>query len=164
MIGAMQDITEREQAEEALRVSEEKFERAFRNSPDAILITSLPGGRVADANEGACRLTGFTREEMIGRTTMDLKLWRRLDARTRYLSQFKDGVRVEVDATGYTGRLPRELVQLLAEGRSNKAAADTLGISLNTVETHRKNVMSKVRLRSASDPVRYAIRNNLAQP
>ena len=58
----------------------------------------------------------------------------------------------------------RELVQLLAEGKSNKEAADTLGISLNTVETHRKNVMSKLHLRSASDLVRYAIRNNLAQP
>ncbi len=58
----------------------------------------------------------------------------------------------------------RELVQLLAEGKSNKEAADTLGITLNTVETHRKNVMSKLQLRSASDLVRYAIRNNLAQP
>lgn len=58
----------------------------------------------------------------------------------------------------------RELVQLLAEGKSNKEAADVLGISLNTVETHRKNVMSKLRLRSASDLVRYAIRNKLVEP
>jgi DNA-binding NarL/FixJ family response regulator len=58
----------------------------------------------------------------------------------------------------------RELVQLLAEGKSNKEAADTLGISLNTVETHRKNVMSKLRLRSAPDLVRYAIRNKLVEP
>lgn len=58
----------------------------------------------------------------------------------------------------------RELVQLLAEGKSNKQAADALGISLNTVETHRKNVMSKLRLRSASDLVRYAIRNKLIEP
>ena len=58
----------------------------------------------------------------------------------------------------------RELVQHPAEGKSNKEAADALGITLNTVETHRKNVMSKLRLRSASDLVRYAIRNNLAQP
>ena len=58
----------------------------------------------------------------------------------------------------------RELVQLLAEGKSNKESADALGITLNTVETHRKNVMSKLHLRSASDLVRYAIRNNLAQP
>jgi DNA-binding NarL/FixJ family response regulator len=58
----------------------------------------------------------------------------------------------------------RELVQLLAEGKSNKEAADALGISLNTVETHRKNVMSKLRLRSAPDLVRYAIRNKLVEP
>lgn len=57
----------------------------------------------------------------------------------------------------------RELVQLLAEGKSNKEAADALGISLNTVETHRKNVMSKLRLNSTSDLVRYAIRNNIIQ-
>ncbi len=58
----------------------------------------------------------------------------------------------------------RELVQLLAEGKSNKEAADLLGISVNTVETHRKNVMSKLRLRSSSDLVRYAIRNKLTEP
>ncbi|MBI1841434.1 MAG: response regulator transcription factor [Verrucomicrobia bacterium] len=58
----------------------------------------------------------------------------------------------------------RELVCLLAEGKSNKEAADTLGITLNTVETHRKNVMSKLRLRSTSDLVRYAIREALIQP
>ncbi|MFO1488256.1 MAG: response regulator transcription factor [Verrucomicrobiota bacterium] len=58
----------------------------------------------------------------------------------------------------------RELVQLLAEGKSNKEAADVLGISVNTVETHRKNVMSKLQLRSAADLVRYAIRNGLTHP
>lgn len=58
----------------------------------------------------------------------------------------------------------RELVQLLAEGKSNKEAAEMLGISVNTVETHRKNVMSKLGLRSSSDLVRYAIRNKLVEP
>lgn len=58
----------------------------------------------------------------------------------------------------------RELVQLLAEGKSNKEAADALGISPNTVETHRRNVMSKLKLRSASELVRYAVRNNIVEP
>ena len=57
----------------------------------------------------------------------------------------------------------REIVQHLAEGKSNKETASVLGISLNTVETHRKNVMSKLKLRSASDLVRYAIRNKLVE-
>lgn len=58
----------------------------------------------------------------------------------------------------------RQLVQLLAEGRSNKEAATAMNISLSTVETHRRNVMSKLDLRMTSDLVRYAIREKLIEP
>ena len=58
----------------------------------------------------------------------------------------------------------RELIQLLAEGRSNKEAASTLGISVKTIETHRANIMRKLHLRSVSELVRYAIRNKIVQP
>jgi DNA-binding NarL/FixJ family response regulator len=58
----------------------------------------------------------------------------------------------------------REIIQLIAEGRSNKDAASTLGISAKTIEAHRANIMRKLRLRSVSDLVRYAIRNKIVQP
>jgi DNA-binding NarL/FixJ family response regulator len=58
----------------------------------------------------------------------------------------------------------REIIQLLAEGLSNKEAAARLGISVKTIEAHRANIMRKLRLRSVSDLVRYAIRNQIAQP
>jgi DNA-binding NarL/FixJ family response regulator len=58
----------------------------------------------------------------------------------------------------------REIIQLVAEGLSNKEAAARLGISVKTVEAHRANIMRKLRLRSATDLVRYAIRNKIAQP
>ena len=58
----------------------------------------------------------------------------------------------------------REIIQLLAEGKSNKEAASALGISVKTVEAHRASVMRKLRLRSVSDLVRYAIRNKIIQP
>jgi len=58
----------------------------------------------------------------------------------------------------------REIIQLLAEGKSNKEAAATLGISVKTVEAHRANIMRKLRLRSVSELVRYAIRNKIVQP
>lgn len=61
-----------------------------------------------------------------------------------------------------TGR-EREIIQLLAEGKSNKAAASALGISVKTIESHRANLMRKLRLRSVSDLVRYAIRNKIVQ-
>ncbi len=58
----------------------------------------------------------------------------------------------------------REIIQLIAEGQSNKQAAATLGVSVKTIEAHRANIMRKLRLRSVSDLVRYAIRNRIVQP
>lgn len=58
----------------------------------------------------------------------------------------------------------REVLQLLAEGRTNKEVAITLGISVKTVETHRSNLMSKLDLHSISDLVRYAIQNEIIRP
>jgi DNA-binding NarL/FixJ family response regulator len=58
----------------------------------------------------------------------------------------------------------REIIQLLAEGKSNKEAASTLGVSVKTIEAHRANIMRKLHLRSVSDLVRYAIRNKIVQP
>jgi DNA-binding NarL/FixJ family response regulator len=57
----------------------------------------------------------------------------------------------------------REIVLLVAEGSSSKTIASALGISVKTVETHRTNVMRKLRLRSVSELVRYAIRNGLVE-
>jgi DNA-binding NarL/FixJ family response regulator len=55
----------------------------------------------------------------------------------------------------------REIVQLLAEGRSNKEVARALGISVKTAETHRSNIMRKMGFGSLSDLIRYAVRNKI---
>jgi DNA-binding NarL/FixJ family response regulator len=55
----------------------------------------------------------------------------------------------------------REIVQLLAEGKSNKEVARALGITVKTAETHRSNIMRKMEFASLSDLIRYAIRNNI---
>jgi DNA-binding NarL/FixJ family response regulator len=55
----------------------------------------------------------------------------------------------------------REIVQLLAEGKSNKEVARVLGISVKTAETHRSNIMHKMQFASLADLVRYAVRNKL---
>ena len=57
----------------------------------------------------------------------------------------------------------RQVVQLLAEGKSTKEAATILGLSVKTAETHRSNIMSKLRLHSVSELVLYAVRNNIVQ-
>ena len=55
----------------------------------------------------------------------------------------------------------REIVQLLAEGKSTKEVAVVLGLSVKTAETHRSNIMRKLQLHSVSDLVLYAVRNNI---
>ena len=57
----------------------------------------------------------------------------------------------------------REIVRLLAEGKTNKEVALALGISVKTAETHRNNIMRKLQLRSFSHLVRYAVRHNLVE-
>jgi len=58
----------------------------------------------------------------------------------------------------------REIVQLLAEGKSNKEVAAVLNISTRTVENHRAKTMEKLKLRSFGELVRYAIRNRIVEP
>ena len=58
----------------------------------------------------------------------------------------------------------REIVELLAEGHSNREIADLLSLSLKTVETHRANIMHKLGLRSIRDIVLYAVRNHIIEP
>jgi DNA-binding NarL/FixJ family response regulator len=58
----------------------------------------------------------------------------------------------------------REMIQLLAEGKTTREAAAALGISVKTAETHRANVMRKLQIHSVTDLVRYAVRNCIIEP
>jgi DNA-binding NarL/FixJ family response regulator len=57
----------------------------------------------------------------------------------------------------------REIVQLLAEGKSSKEVAVALGISVKTAETHRANIMRKLEMHSVSEVVRYAVKNQIIE-
>jgi PAS domain S-box-containing protein len=69
------DITERKQAEEALKQSENKFFKIFNSSPAAGAITVFNDDRIIEVNEAFIKLFGYTRDELIGRTTIELGLW-----------------------------------------------------------------------------------------
>jgi PAS domain S-box-containing protein len=71
----VRDVTDRKHAEEKLLVSEEKFSKAFRLGPDAITITTMADGRFLEVNDNFLRLTGFSRGEIVGRSSVELGLW-----------------------------------------------------------------------------------------
>jgi PAS domain S-box-containing protein len=75
MLGMAIDITERKKAEEALKSSEEKFSKAFRESPLAVTLTSIQDHRYIEVNETFERLTGWRRDEALGRTPFDIEIW-----------------------------------------------------------------------------------------
>ena len=86
------DITERRQAEDALKQSEEKFFKAFHASPDAVLITRMTNGQIVEVNEGFYRITEYSIDEAIGRTTVELGLWLEAADRETFISLMqKDG-------------------------------------------------------------------------
>ncbi len=78
---------DRSLAEQALRLSEQRFEIAFRSSPHPVLITELATGRCIDVNDTALRTFGFERHEAVGRTTIAIQLWPKPEDRTHFITQ-----------------------------------------------------------------------------
>ena len=75
MLGIAVDITDRKLAERALLSSEEKFSRAFRESPVALTLTSTRDHRYLDVNQTFEEATGWRRDEVIARTPFDINIW-----------------------------------------------------------------------------------------
>ncbi len=90
ILGTYLDITERKRAEEALRESEEIFRLTFDASPDAVNINRMEDGLYVDINEGFTRVTGFTREDVIGKASLDLNIWHDSADRQKLVSRLQE--------------------------------------------------------------------------
>jgi PAS domain S-box-containing protein len=75
VIGAARDVTDRVRSEQALKASEDRFAVAFYSSPIAMAITTVAEGRYLDVNEAFERQMGYTRDEICGRTSLELHVW-----------------------------------------------------------------------------------------
>lgn len=124
LISEARDITERRKAECALRKSEEKFSKAFRASPDAMSIVETATGRIIEANDGLSRLFGYGREEVIGRTSLELNMWANLADRQVFVEkvQRQGAVRESIehglkrDGTPFTCLFSAECIEI--DGKS----------------------------------------------
>lgn len=80
---------ERRQVEERLRESEEKFRLAFRTSPDSINLNRFKDGLYIDINNGFTRAIGYSRQEVIGKSSLELNIWKDPKDRDRLVSRLK---------------------------------------------------------------------------
>ena len=89
-LGNVIDITDRERARESLRITEEKFYKVFRSSPDWVLITTIDDGFHVDVNEAFLHSTGYRRDEVIGRTAAELGVWADPEERTEMVKRLRE--------------------------------------------------------------------------
>ena len=83
MFGTIQDITERKKAEE-------RFYKAFNANPEPISIATISEGRYIDVNDSFLRVSGYSREEVIGRTSEELNFWAEPEGRARFIELLRE--------------------------------------------------------------------------
>lgn len=76
MAGSFQDISERKEAEKAIRFSEEKFSKAFFTAPDALMISTYKEGEIIEVNEGFEKIFEYKKNEVIGKTFKEIGVWK----------------------------------------------------------------------------------------
>jgi len=88
------EITERKRAEDTLKESEEKFSKAFHASPDIFSISTLEDGIFIDVNESFSHISGYTHDEIIGHSSIELGIWVNKAERDKILRKIKKHGRV----------------------------------------------------------------------
>lgn len=137
-LAVMTDVTERKLAEAALRESEEKFSRAFHAAPTILVISTLAEGRYIEVNETFERLLGHSREEAIGRTSIELGIWENPADRARYVRALRDKGEardLEINLRSKTGEI---IVGLLSGEIIEVGGEKRLLTLVNDVTAHKR--------------------------
>lgn len=111
------DVTDRREAETRLRESEERFSKAFNSSPLVVTITSLADGKLVEVNDTFVEVTGYSREEAIGKTTLELGLWSNETDRAEELAYLRQNGHVRNLEYSFRKRSGDEIVGLLSAER-----------------------------------------------
>lgn len=150
LLGTVRDITEQKRAEEALRISEEKFSLAFYTSPDVISITRMRDGVYLDINQAFTTITGFTREEVVGRSSLagGIDIWVHAEDR----QHLREALRTHGELLGFEAEFRRKDGQML----TGVVSAKVIEIQgepclLGTVRDITERKLAEIALRTAKE-------------
>jgi PAS domain S-box-containing protein len=143
-VSVNRDITERKRAEEARRKSEEQFFKIFHHSPVGVNLFRLEDGCSVDINDAFLELTGYSREEFIGHTGVELNLFPNLEDRTTWLQGLREhGVVRNIDTqirrkSGQIASVLFSIVQIDVNG-------EKMGLVMVTDITERRKAEESLR-------------------
>jgi PAS domain S-box-containing protein len=159
-IGFSIDITERKKAEKAFQESEERFSLVFRMNPAAIAITRMSDNRFVDVNKAWKNVTGYTRQEVLGHTPIELNLWVDATQREQMIAKFRqDRTTIfEIDVRRKSG----EVCNVLMSAGVIELAGESYLLTMAQDITERKNVEkslweSQLMLQSVLDTIPVAV-------
>ena len=147
-IGIDRDITAVKKAAEILRLSEEKFAKAFQTSPSASLITRAEDGQVLDANDAFSALFGHAKTDLLADSTLGLGLWARPEDRAAVVAALWRGEAVANREFRFRAKDGREIIGLFSAQRIQIAGTDCLLSSINDI-TERQQAAEQLRASEA---------------
>jgi PAS domain S-box-containing protein len=137
LLGNYQDITERKQAQKTLQESEEKFRLTFHTSPDSINLNRLEDGVYIDINDGFTKLMGYTRQDVVGKSSLALNIWANPEDRQLLVAGLKEHGIVENLEAEFTDKNGQKKTALMS-ARILRINDEDLILSITRDITERK--------------------------
>lgn len=120
------DVASRRNVEEAAKSSDDQFAKAFRAGPAAMNISALDTGCILDVNDGFLKLFGFERQEVIGRSGADLKIWADLEDRKRFFASLRETGSVRNQQSRFCTKAGRSFESLISAEAINFGGKECL--------------------------------------
>jgi PAS domain S-box-containing protein len=147
IVGTILDITERKITEVALRESEERFSKSFRTSPISFIIANMEDGRIIEVNDAFTTISGYTRDEALNNTTLNLKIWVHEDDRKHIIDSLSMGKAILHKETLLRSKEGKIAIVLLSAQVIKLANRNCIISSIEDI-TKRKEAEDELRIQS----------------
>ena len=142
--GVTLDVTQRKAAEASVLESEERFSKAFRSNPQPMSLTTIDEDRYLDVNDSFLAMSGYTRDDLLGHTSVELGIWETSESRVDFVEQLKQHGSVVNTETRFRAK-DGSIHFLLSSAEQLEVAGKHCLLLASTDITERKNSLEALR-------------------